>query len=94
MTAPQLPYQPTLPRRRPVTSIIHKQDTKVPATNPSHLTNGEKTTITDAITNNPQGTVITVSDDGTVTITYPDGSHDTILGTDVVTKTTDSSTTN
>lgn len=69
-------------------------DTKVPVTDPSHLTDGEKTTVTDAITNNPQGTVITVSDDGTVTITYPDGSHDTILGTDVVTKTTDSSTTN
>ncbi|WP_301875912.1 hypothetical protein [Limosilactobacillus oris] len=69
-------------------------DTKVPVTDPSHLTNGEKTTVTDAITNNPQGTVITVSDDGTVTITYSDGSHDTILETDVVTKTTDSSTTN
>ncbi|MCZ3523479.1 LPXTG cell wall anchor domain-containing protein [Lactobacillus crispatus] len=32
----------------------------------------------------PAGTVITVGDDGTTTVTYPDGSKDVIAGTDLV----------
>ncbi|MGK4062432.1 LPXTG cell wall anchor domain-containing protein, partial [Lactobacillus johnsonii] len=32
----------------------------------------------------PEGTKVTVGDDGTATVTYPDGSKDVISGTDLV----------
>nr|WP_318654946.1 Rib/alpha-like domain-containing protein [Ligilactobacillus salivarius] len=64
-------------------------DTKVPVADPSHLTDSEKdqvkTNVTDANKDNfPDGSQVTVGDDGTATVTYPDGSKDTIPGSDLV----------
>uniref|UniRef100_UPI0024BB981F Rib/alpha-like domain-containing protein n=1 Tax=Limosilactobacillus ingluviei TaxID=148604 RepID=UPI0024BB981F len=56
---------------------------KVPVTDPSHLSDAEKATVKDHVAtvnqgNFPAGTTLTVADDGTVTITYPDGSVTTL----------------
>ncbi|MQB67554.1 hypothetical protein DN438_05590, partial [Lactobacillus reuteri] len=64
-------------------------ETKVPVTNPSHLTDSEKDQVKTNVTNAnkdtlPSGSQITVGDDGTATITYPDGSKDTIPGRDLI----------
>lgn len=64
-------------------------ETKVPVADPSHLTDSEKdqvkTNVTDANKDNlPSGSQITVGNDGTTTVTYPDGSKDTIPGDKVV----------
>ena len=64
-------------------------ETKVPVADPSHLTDSEKdqvkTNVTDANKGNlPSGSQITVGSDGTTTVTYPDGSKDTIPGDKVV----------
>ena len=64
-------------------------ETKVPVADPSHLTDSEKdqvkTNVTDANKGNlPSGSQITVGNDGTTTVTYPDGSKDTIPGDKVV----------
>ncbi|MGY3820250.1 Rib/alpha-like domain-containing protein [Ligilactobacillus salivarius] len=69
-------------------------DTKVPVADPSHLTDNEKdqvkTNVTDANKDNfPDGSQVTVGDDGTATVTYPDGSKDTIPGSDLVRPTKD-----
>ena len=63
--------------------------TKVPVADTSNLTdteNGEvKKNVEEANKGNfPDGTKITVGDDGTTTVTYPDGSKDVIAGTDLV----------
>src|SRR5699024_5197015 len=70
--------------------------TPVPVANTSSLTDGEKakvkTNVEDANKGNfPDGTVVTVGDDGTATITYPDKtkSTDTIPGSDLVRSETD-----
>ena len=61
---------------------------KVEVENPSSLTEAEKKQVEEAIKKTnptlPENTTITVDKDGTVTITYPDGSKDTIPGSDVV----------
>ncbi|PEG89850.1 DUF1542 domain-containing protein, partial [Lactobacillus sp. UMNPBX12] len=62
---------------------------KVTVKDPSHLTDSEKDqvkkNVEDANKDNfPDGTEITVGDDGTATVTYPDGSKDVIAGTDLV----------
>lgn len=62
---------------------------KVPVADPSHLTDSEKdqvkTNVTDANKDNlPSGSQITVGNDGTTTVTYLDGSKDTIPGDKVV----------
>ncbi|MDO4903189.1 MAG: YSIRK-type signal peptide-containing protein, partial [Limosilactobacillus sp.] len=62
---------------------------KTGVTDTTKLTDGEKDTVKgkveDANKNNfPEGTTVTISDDGTTTITYPDDSIDTIPGTDLV----------
>ncbi len=77
-------YTPTVPK------------TKVEVENPSALTDDEKNKVKEEVekankdengkSKLPDGTTITVGDDGTVTITYPDKSTDTIPGKDVVTK--------
>lgn len=64
-------------------------ETKVPVADPSHLTDSEKdqvkTNVTDANKDNlPSGSQITVGNDGTTTVTYPDGSKDTVPGDKVV----------
>ena len=62
---------------------------KVPVTDPSHLSDAEKATVKDHVAtanqgNFPAGTTLTVADDGTVTITYPDGSVTTLAGSYLV----------
>ena len=67
--------------------------TKVEVGDPTKLTDAEKdqvkTNVERANQNNfPAGTVVTVADDGTATITYPDGSVDQISAADLITKPT------
>ena len=62
---------------------------KVTVKDPSHLTKGEKEQVKTNVTNAnkdkfPAGTEVTVGDDGTTTVTYPDHSTDTIKGGDLV----------
>ncbi|MDK7314425.1 hypothetical protein QP495_10875, partial [Lactobacillus crispatus] len=62
---------------------------KVTVKDPSHLTDDEKNQVKNNVDNAnkdkfPAGTVITVGDDGTATITYPDTSTDTIPGDKLV----------
>ena len=62
---------------------------KVTVKDPSHLTDDEKNQVKDNVDNAnkdkfPAGTEVTVGDDGTTTVTYPDGSKDVIAGTDLV----------
>ena len=66
---------------------------KVKVDDPTKLTDNEKNAVKDKVdeanSNLPDGTKITVGDDGTTTITYPDGSTNTISGHDLVTGKTD-----
>ncbi|QLL75256.1 LEA family epithelial adhesin [Limosilactobacillus reuteri] len=69
-------------------------EAKVPVTDPSHLTDSEKDQVKTNVTNDnkdnlPSGSQVTVGDDGTATVTYPDGSKDTIPGSDLVRQSTD-----
>ncbi|MQB91436.1 hypothetical protein DN441_06060 [Lactobacillus reuteri] len=62
---------------------------KVTVKDPSHLTDDEKNQVKTNVTNAnkdkfPAGTEVTVGDDGTATITYSDGSKDTIPGRDLI----------
>ncbi|HFH9840517.1 TPA: hypothetical protein ACGONB_002170, partial [Streptococcus suis] len=61
----------------------------------NNLTDDEKAKVKDEVEKAnpdlPTGTTVEVGNDGTVTVTYPDGSVDTIPGTDTVT--TDGNTT-
>ncbi len=62
---------------------------KVTVKDPSHLTDDEKNQVKNNLDNAnkdkfPAGTKVTVGDDGTATVTYPDGSKDVIAGTDLV----------
>ncbi|MBI1692981.1 LPXTG-motif cell wall anchor domain protein, partial [Lactobacillus crispatus] len=62
---------------------------KVTVKDPSHLTDDEKNQVKNNVDNAnkdkfPAGTTVTVGDDGTTTVTYPDGSKDVIAGTDLV----------
>ena len=74
-----------------------KDKTKVD--DPKKLTADEKKEVEDKVTEAnkdkfPEGTEVTVDDDGTVTINYPDGSQDTIPGDQVVEAKTDADKTN
>ncbi|HEL2052693.1 TPA: hypothetical protein TY426_002328, partial [Streptococcus suis] len=66
--------------------------TKTPVGDTNNLTEDEKAKVKEEVEKSnpdlPTGTTITVGNDGTVTITYPDGSVDTIPGTDTVVSTT------
>ncbi|MQC01654.1 protein with ysrik-signal peptide, partial [Lactobacillus reuteri] len=62
---------------------------KVTVKDPSHLTDDEKNQVENNVDNAnkdkfPAGTTVTVGDDGTATVTYPDGSKDTIPGDQLV----------
>lgn len=62
---------------------------KTTVKDPSHLTDSEKDQVKKNVEDAnkdkfPDGTKITVGDDGTATVTYPDGSRDVIAGTDLV----------
>ncbi|HEM5327606.1 TPA: protein with ysrik-signal peptide, partial [Streptococcus suis] len=66
--------------------------TKTPVGNTNNLTDEEKAKVKEEVENSnpalPTGTEVKVGNDGTVTITYPDGSVDTIPATDTVVSTT------
>ncbi|HFI0335340.1 TPA: Ig-like domain-containing protein, partial [Streptococcus suis] len=66
--------------------------TKTPVADTNNLTEDEKAKVKEEVEksnpNLPSGTTIEVGNDGTVTVTYPDGSVDTIPGTDTVVTTT------
>ncbi|HFI0352805.1 TPA: hypothetical protein ACGOZT_002175, partial [Streptococcus suis] len=59
-------------------------------TDPSNLTDDEKAKVKEEVEKAnpdlPTGTTVEVGNDGTVTLTYPDGSVDTIPATDTVAK--------
>ena len=62
---------------------------KVTVKDPSHLTDDEKNQVKNNVDNAnkdkfPAGTEVTVGDDGTTKVTYPDGSKDVIAGTDLI----------
>src|SRR5699024_11584231 len=62
---------------------------KVTVKDPSHLTDDEKKQVKNNVDNAnkdkfPDGTTVTVGDDGTATVNYPDGSQDTIPGDQLV----------
>ena len=62
---------------------------KVTVKDPSHLTDDEKNQVKNNVEEAnkgkfPDGTKVTVGDDGTTTVTYPDGSKDTIPGRDLI----------
>ncbi|EKW99166.1 Rib/alpha-like domain-containing protein [Ligilactobacillus saerimneri] len=65
--------------------------TKVEVKDPNNLTDEEKQQVKESIENAnkdqfPEGTQVTIGNDGTATITYPDGSQDVIPGSQLVTK--------
>ena len=62
---------------------------KVTVKDPSHLTDDEKNQVKNNVDNSnkdkfPAGTKVTVGDDGTATVTYPDKTTDTIQGSDLI----------
>ena len=62
---------------------------KVTVKDPSHLTDDEKNQVKNKVEEAnkgkfPDGTKVTVGDDGTTTVTYPDGSKGTIPGRDLI----------
>src|SRR5699024_3167311 len=62
---------------------------KVTVKDPSHVTDDEKNQVKNNVDNAnkdkfPEGTKVTVGDDGTATLNYPDGSKDTIPGDQLV----------
>src|SRR5699024_1807862 len=78
---------------------VEKNELKVPSDkvkvdNPNKLTEDEKSEVVKAVeeankdeegkTTTPEGSKVTVGDNGDVTVTYPDGSKDTIPGDKVV----------
>ena len=72
---------------------VPSEDDKMKVDDPTKLTDNEKNAVKDKVDeanpNLPDGTKITVGDDGTTTIMYPDGSTNTIPGHDLVTGKTD-----
>ena len=83
--------QPTTKKVDPTTADntdVVKPDTPVVVKDKDALTPEEKQKVEDAIRDKnkdlPENTDVTVGDNGDVTVTYPDGSADTVPGTDVV----------
>ncbi|HFI0691911.1 TPA: hypothetical protein ACGO55_002269, partial [Streptococcus suis] len=74
----------------PATDYVTATPTTTEVTDPANLTEDEKAKVKEEVEksnpNLPTGTTVEVGNDGTVTITYPDGSTDTIPGTDTVAK--------
>ena len=69
------------------TPVVPDQPVKVD--DDQHLTDGEKDQVKDNVEKSNPGTTVTVDNDGTAKITYPDKSTDTIPGKDLVTGKTD-----
>ena len=70
---------------------------KTKVEDPSNLTKDEKEKVKEAVEKAnkdkfPQGTKVEIGNDGSATITYPDGSKDTIKGSDLVEKIADAPT--
>ncbi|HFI0475220.1 TPA: hypothetical protein ACGOZT_002167, partial [Streptococcus suis] len=74
----------------PATDYVTATPTTTEVTDPSNLTDDEKAKVKEEVEKAnpdlPTGTTVEVGNDGTVTITYPDGSVDTIPATDTVAK--------
>ncbi|MDY5436350.1 hypothetical protein, partial [Peptostreptococcus porci] len=89
-TADIIPRKDVVKKSDAATNNPVAPDNKVPVANPKSLTPEEKKAVEDAIKKKnptlPEKTEVSVGDDGTVTVKYPDGSTDTIQGTDVVKK--------
>ncbi|MST63005.1 hypothetical protein FYJ71_08655, partial [Peptostreptococcus anaerobius] len=89
-TADIIPGKDVVKKSDAATNNPVAPDNKVPVANPKSLTPEEKKAVEDAIKKKnptlPEKTEVSVGDDGTVTVKYPDGSTDTIPGTDVVKK--------
>ncbi|MDO4903629.1 MAG: YSIRK-type signal peptide-containing protein, partial [Limosilactobacillus sp.] len=67
---------------------------KTEVSDTTNLTDDEKSDVAQKVEdankdNFPEGTTVTVGNDGTATITYPDGTTDTIPGTDLVSQKSD-----
>ena len=62
---------------------------KTKVDDPTNLSDGEKDQVKDNVEKSNPGTTVTVDDDGTATVTYPDKSTDTIPGKDLVAGKTD-----
>ena len=93
--------QPTTKKVDPTTADntdVVKPDTPVVVKDKDALTPEEKQKVEDAIRDKnkdlPENTDVTVGDNGDVTVTYPDGSADTVPGTDVVKEQDQSATPN
>ena len=69
------------------TPVVPDQPVKVD--DDQHLTDGEKDQVKDNVEKSNPGTTVTVDNDGTAKITYPDKSTDTIPGKDLVADKTD-----
>lgn len=67
---------------------------KVKVDNPNKLTDSEKEELSNNLEKLNPGTVVTIADDGTATLTYPDGSTNIISGSQLVTAKGNGNTTN
>ena len=67
---------------------------KVKVDDPNKLTDSEKEELSNNLEKLNPGTVVTIADDGTATLTYPDGSTNTIPGSQLVTAKGNGNTTN
>lgn len=67
---------------------------KVKVDDPNKLTDSEKEELSNNLEKLNPGTVVTIADDGTATVTYPDGSTNTISGSQLVTAKGNGNTTN
>ncbi|WP_409374276.1 Ig-like domain-containing protein [Streptococcus suis] len=93
--------QPTTKKVDPTTADntdVEKPDTPVVVGDTGALTDSEKEAVEDAIRDKnkdlPADADVTVGDNGDVTVTYPDGSTDTVPGTEVVKEQDQSATPN
>ena len=80
-------------------SDADKNESKVPGDkvkvdDPNKLTDSEKEELSNNLEKLNPGTVVTIADDGTATLTYPDGSTNTIPGSQLVTAKGNGNTTN
>lgn len=80
-------------------SDADKNESKVPGDkvkvdDPNKLTDSEKEELSNNLEKLNPGTVVTIADDGTATVTYPDGSTNIISGSQLVTAKGNGNTTN
>ncbi|MGK4047001.1 LPXTG cell wall anchor domain-containing protein, partial [Ligilactobacillus salivarius] len=73
---------------------LKEPSNKVKVDDPNKLTDSEKEELSNNLEKLNPGTVVTIADDGTATLTYPDGSTNTIPGSQLVTAKGNGNTTN